>query len=185
MVLMEVLQSQILSVLQFIVVLAIGVIITKFATDFLKKFLLRPEVKETITDMGYEEPIIDLVVMTIRYMFYFITFIIALAQFGFATIVLDIVIIILSLFIVAILIYSLKDIVPNAAAGIYLSRVKSIKKGDRITVGAYHGVVQDVNIMTVILKDETGRIAIIPNANLTKKDIIIEPKKKKKKNIKA
>jgi small-conductance mechanosensitive channel len=186
MVLEELLQSQILSIIQFVLVLAIGVIVTKLAADGLHRFLNKPEIRKTISDMGYDEPMIDLILIMARYVLYFITFIIALAQFGFAPIVFDVVIIIIGLFIVSILIYSLKDFVPNAAAGIYLSRIKSIKKGDRITVGAYHGVVQSITLMTLTLKDETGRIAIIQNANLTRRDIVIDaPRTKKKKNIKG
>jgi small-conductance mechanosensitive channel len=185
MVLIEILQSQILSIVQFVLVLGIGVLATKLLSDLLSQMLRKPEMKQTITDLGYEEPVVDLLLMMVRYVLYFITFIIALAQFGFATVVLDVIIVIIAFFIVVVLVYSLKDMIPNAAAGLYLIRVKSINKGDRITVGAYHGVVESMSLMALTLKDETGRVAIIPNANLTRRDIIIEPKKqKKKKNIK-
>ena len=174
MVLQEILQSQIISVLQFALVIGIGYVATRLTTDAVNKYLRKPAMKQLFAEMGYEEPIIDLIIIVIKYIFYFITFIIALSQFGFAPLVFDIVIIIIALFVVGIVFYSLKDFIPNAAAGLYLHRVRSIQKGDNIRVGPYSGEVIDMSLMTLTLKDNTDRIIIIPNANLTRKEIIKE-----------
>lgn len=174
MVLEEILQANIISILQFALIIGIGYIITKITTDALDKYLKRPSAKKLIAEMGYEEPIIELLLLMVKYVFYFITFIIALSQFGFASIVFDIVIIVISLFVVFLIFYSLKDFIPNAAAGIYLNKVRTINKGDKIKVGIYSGEVTDMNLMTLTLKDAAGRIIIIPNSSLTHKEIIKE-----------
>ena len=181
MVLTELLAGQVLNILQFVIVLAIGIIATKLVTDMISKYFQKEETKKLIKQMGYDEPMLDLILMVVRYTFYFVTFIIAIAQFGFVTIVFEIIIIIIALFIIVLLIYSLKDFIPNAAAGIYLSRVKSIRVGDTIKVGVYSGKVMNVSLITTSLKDKTGRLTIIPNANLTKKEITIEKTTKRKK----
>ena len=179
MVLQEILESNIISILQFALVIGIGYIVTRITTGGIGKYLRRPSAKKLIAEMGYEEPIIELILLMVTYVFYFITFIIALSQFGFASIVFDAVIVIISLFVVFFIFYSLKDFIPNAAAGIFLNRIKPINKGDKIKVGIYSGEVIDMNLMTVILKDATGRIIIIPNSNLTHKEIIKEEVVKK------
>ncbi|MCD6576041.1 MAG: mechanosensitive ion channel [Nanoarchaeota archaeon] len=173
----ELLQTQVISILQFTIVIAIGVIVTKMVTDAATDFFKRKDIKKMITKMGYEEPIIELITMVIKYVFYFITFIIALSQFGFAKVVLDAIIILIALFIIIIILFSLKDFVPNAAAGIYLSTFKSIKKGDVLAIGGYMGKVVDINLVSITLEDETGRLTIIPNSNVVKKEIIKIPKK--------
>jgi small conductance mechanosensitive channel len=174
MVLEEILQANIINIVQFALVIGVGYIITKIVTDAIGKYLRKPSTKKVIAEMGYEEPILDFFLMIIKYVFYFITFIIALSQFGFASVVFDVIIVIISLFVVFIVFYSLKDFIPNATAGIYLSRVRTIKKGDKIRVGVYSGEVIEMNIMTLTLKDQNGRIIIIPNSNLTHKEIIKE-----------
>jgi small conductance mechanosensitive channel len=174
MVLQEILQSQIISVVQFALVIGIGYIITKIVSEAIQRYLKRPSMKKLIAEMGYEEPVMELLVIMIKYVFYFITFIIALSQFGFATIVFDIIIVIIALFVVILLVYTLKDFIPNAAAGIYLNRVKSVQVGDNIKVGIYSGEVTSMSLMTLTLKDPTGRVIIIPNVNLTRKEIIKE-----------
>jgi small conductance mechanosensitive channel len=174
MVLEEILQANIISVLQFALVIGMGYVITKLVTNAISRYLRRPAAKKMISEMGYEEPIIELLILVIRYFFYFITFMIALSQFGFAPVVFDIVIIIVCLFVVFFIFYSLKDFIPNAAAGIFLNRIKPIKKGEKIRVGIYSGEVIDMNLMTVTLRDDNGRIIIIPNSNLARKEIIKE-----------
>lgn len=179
MVLQEIMQSQLFSILQFAIVIAIGVVVTKLVTDLLDKALRKEETKKMFKEMGYEEPIIDLILMAVRYILYFLTFILAIAQFGFPTIIFDAAIIIITLFIVVLAIYSLKDFIPNAAAGIYLARVKTIRKGDNVKIGHYSGEVIEMTLLSTTLKDESGRLTIIPNANLTKKEIVKEAEKKK------
>ncbi len=181
MVLENFLQTQVLNILQFVIVLSIGIIITKIVTDMISRFLKSPEIKKIISKMGYEAPIIEFVVLVVRYVFYFITFIVALAQFGFANFVFDILIILIALFIIVLILFSLKDFVPNASAGIYLNVVKSIRKGDVLRIGNYYGRVVDMDLVSITLQDESGRLIIIPNSNIVKKDIIKEMPKRKKK----
>lgn len=178
----EIIQSQLINIVQFAIVIIIGIILAKFLTDGLKYFFRRPEVKKTIEDFGYDEPLVDLILMISRYFLYFLTMMIALSQFGFATIIFDIVITLIILLIAFLIIFSLKDVIPNVVAGIYLHSAKTFVPGEVITVGVYHGKIQELTLMTTTLKDKTGRIIVIPNANLTRKEIIKEkPLKKTKK----
>ncbi|MCD6547307.1 MAG: mechanosensitive ion channel [Nanoarchaeota archaeon] len=180
MVLKEIVQAQIISILQFALVIGIGMIITKLVTDVLNNFLRQKHIRKVISNLGYEEPIIDLIVLMVRYVFYFVTFIIALSQFGFAKFVFDVIIILIALFLIAIVLFSLKDFIPNAAAGIYLSTVKAIKKGDVLKIGNYYGKVVSIDLVNITLEDKEGRLTIIPNSSVVKKEIIKEKRKKYK-----
>ena len=172
MVLKEILQNEILSVVQFILVIAMGLIITKIVTDFLSKWMKSQSAITFVREIGYDEPLVELILVGVKYLLYFVTFVVAIAQFGFATMVFDIIIIIIALFLIFVIIFSLKDFIPNITAGLYLARVKSIKKGDMVRVGTYFGEVIELNLFTTTLKDENNRLIIIPNSNLTKKEII-------------
>jgi len=174
----ELLQTQVISVFKFVIVITIGVIITKLVTDLMSDFLKRRDIKRLIARMGYSEIIIDFIIIIIKYVFYSVTFIIALSQFGFAKLVFDIILILIALFLIVLLIFSLKDFIPNAAAGVYLNAFKSIKKGDVLKIGNYVGKVTDIDIVSITLEDEIGRLTIIPNSNVIKKEIIKLPTKK-------
>jgi len=176
MVLKEVLISQVLSVLQFLLVIGIGYIATKLVSEIISDLFKKPTFIKLINELGYDTPIIDLILIMIKYIMYFITFIIALAQFGFTTFIFDLILLLIALFILFVFIYSFKDILPNAASGLYLSKFKALKKGDYIKLGNYEGEISDINLMSIIIKDEMDRLIIIPNVNASKKEIIKLPK---------
>ncbi len=184
MVLEVLIQKQLLNLVQFFIVITIGIIVTKIVSEAALHFLKKTDIKKLISKMGYEEPIIEMIVMVLRYIMYFVTFIIALAQFGFALFVLNTIIILTSLFVTILIFFSLKDFIPNASAGLYLNSVKSIRKGDVLKIGNYKGRVVNMDLVNIILEDKNGRLTIIPNSNVINKEIIREYKKKNKKNIK-
>ena len=177
MVLNVLIQKQIIGLLKFFIVIAIGVLFTKIFTDGVLHFLKKEEIKNLISRMGYEDPIIEMIVMVLKYIMYFVTFIIALAQFGFALAVLNTIIILVALFVVIIIFFSMKDFIPNASAGLYLNAIKSIRKGDILRIGSYSGRVVDMDLVSITLEDKNGRLTIIPNSNVIKKEIIRESKK--------
>ncbi|HDQ59734.1 MAG TPA: mechanosensitive ion channel [Candidatus Woesearchaeota archaeon] len=172
MVLQEVVQNEILSIVQFVLVIAMGLIITKLVTDFLNGWLRKPQMMQFIKDIGYDEPLVELILVGVKYMFYFITVVVAIAQFGFASLVFDIVIVLVALFIIFVILFSLKDFIPNLTAGLYLARVKPINEGETVRIGGYVGKIVSITLFTTTLKDDNGRLIIIPNSNLAKKEII-------------
>lgn len=181
MVLEILIRMQLINLLQFFIVIAIGVIFTKIASDGISHFLKKEDIKKLISRMGYEEPIIDMVIMILKYIMYFVTFIIALAQFGFAIMVLNTIIILTAFFVIILIFFSLKDFIPNVSAGLYLNTIKSIRKDDVLQIGHYKGKVVDIDLISITLEDKTGRLTIIPNSNIIKKEIIREYKKNIKK----
>ena len=180
MVMQGILQGHLINIVQFVIVIVIGVLITRMVSNLVSNFLKKPDTRKIISTMGYDEPIIELIILVIKYLLYFVTFIVAIAQFGFATFVFDVLIILVTMFIVVLVLFSLKDFVPNASAGIYLNAVKSIRKGDVLKIGHYSGKVVEMDLVSLTLQDKDGRLTIIPNANVVKRDITKERPKKKK-----
>ena len=172
----ELLKVEILSILQFVLVLIIGFLVSKLINDFLTSWLKRKEVKKFVEELGYDEPLLDLIIVSVKYIIYFITFIIAVSQFGIGTFLLNMIILLIALLVVIFIIYSLRDFIPNAAAGIYLTKVKAIKVGDNIKIGVYQGTVKSINLFTTTIVDEEGKVTIIPNSILTKKEIVVMKK---------
>lgn len=185
MVLQEILENEILSVIQFILVIAMGFVVTKLITDFLNDWLRTPASIKFIKEMGYDEPLVELIIVGVKYLVYSVTFIVAVAQFGFATFILDLVIILIALFLISVIILSLKDFIPNITAGFYLVKIRAVEEGDNVTIGNYSGEIMEINMFTTTIEDETGRLIIVPNSKLTKKEIIKEkPLKKNGRNKK-
>lgn len=181
MVLEVLIRKQLINLMQFFIVIIIGLIFTKIASEGISHFLKKEDIKRIISRMGYEEPIIEMIILVLKYIMYFVTFIIALAQFGFAIMVLNTIIILTAFFVIILIFFSLKDFIPNASAGLYLNVMKSIRKGDILQIGSYKGRVVNIDLVSITLEDKTGRLTIIPNSNVIKREIIRERKKNIKK----
>ncbi|MFN4259344.1 MAG: mechanosensitive ion channel family protein [Gemmataceae bacterium] len=61
--------------------------------------------------------------------------------------------------------FALKDIISNALSGVLVLLLRPFRKGDRISVLAFSGVVVDIDLRYTIL-DANGDTIYIPNANL-------------------
>ena len=162
------------ALIRAVIVIAIGLIITKIVVDITRKILDRDDVDNLIRNLGYEPAVKDLLILIMKYLFYFVIFMIAIAQFGFGTFVIEAILIIIVLAFGALIIYSLKDLIPNISAGITIARSKAYKVGDKIKVGLYEGIVREFNITSTKIEDKMGRLIIIPNSVIIRGEIINE-----------
>ena len=162
------------ALLRAIIVIVIGLIITKIVVDILRKLIKTEGVKNFIKGLGYEETILDLPILILKYLFYFITLMIAIAQFGFGVIVIEVILAIIVLAFGFLIIFSLKDLIPNLAAGIWIAREKPFKVGDKVRIGLYEGEVKSFTLTVTQIEDENGRIIMIPNSIIVRREVINE-----------
>ncbi len=162
------------SIVRALIVLALGVIITKIVVALVRKVLDKEEVDNLIRSLGYDVAVKELLILVLRYLLYFVTFLIAIAQFGFGTLVIEAMLIIIVLSFGFVLIYSLKDLIPNISAGITLARSRAFKVGDKVKIGLYEGIVREFTITSTKIEDKMGRLIIIPNSIIIRREIINE-----------
>lgn len=93
----------------------------------------------------------------------FIVLILALQVLGISSNVLTIILIILLLTTAIIFVMSVKDMLPNIVAGMYLS--SKLKEGDKLNLDKIKGRVEKVAALATIIKTSKGRIRI-PNKQL-------------------
>ncbi|HEX6818641.1 MAG TPA: mechanosensitive ion channel family protein [Ktedonobacterales bacterium] len=61
---------------------------------------------------------------------------------------------------------ALQDILKNIVAGVYLLIERPFVIGDLITVGAFTGIVEDIQIRVTWLHTPDGQLALVPNSTL-------------------
>jgi len=112
----------------------------------------------------------------IKYSVALISITMAFALLGLDTASLIVILVIILVSSVAILLISMKDIFPNFAAGIHLS--KTLKAGQEVRIGKYSGRVEKVEPLCTIIR--SGRTSIsIPNSQIIKNPIEIRKPEKK------
>lgn len=155
-----------------ILTLIFGLLFARFFTSFLSDLLKTDRVKRLLEKWDINEPEIDFGTMLIRYFLYALTCLLAIAQFtfGMAFIQLFAVIFIFVLFLI--IVYSMREFIPNTAAGLYIRRNNILKEGDNLFVDGFKGEVMNIDLLSTTIETEDHRIVIIPNSIVTRRKII-------------
>ena len=95
-----------------------------------------------------------------------------MAQFTLGLLVIQVVAIIFVVIMFLVLAYSLKEFIPNAAAGMYINRNKIVEVGDDVSVDEYRGKVKDISLLSTTIVTGDNQIVIIPNSIVTRRKII-------------
>jgi small-conductance mechanosensitive channel len=66
---------------------------------------------------------------------------------------------------------ALRDVLPAAAAGVYLLLQQPYGIGDHVVVGDHEGVVQEVNVFVTRVEGE-GREYIVPNHKVFREGVV-------------
>jgi small-conductance mechanosensitive channel len=155
----------------------IGKLVGKLLKQILHQFNLDVFFKKTL-DIKFS--IESLLSAFISYLIYFASLIMALNQLTQSTLILTIIFTgIISLVVISIIL-SIKDFIPNFVSGLTIKQKGFIREGDFIQVKNITGVVQSIDLIETKIKNKSGDLIFIPNAILTKHEIINYKIKKKK-----
>jgi len=152
--------------------LIVGFLIAKYTSEFIRDILKSERMMKILKPIGYTEAEIDFLTLLLKYLIYIVAVLAAIAQFAMGSIVIQIVAIIFVIILFLIISYSLKEFVPNAAAGMYIHRNRMIQVGEDVSVDEYRGKVKDVGLLSTTIVTDDNRIAIIPNSIITRRKII-------------
>lgn len=156
----------------FFLILFIGFIAGKLLGRMVKRFLKELQVDAFIKrSLNWSFSLESSLGTLTAFLVYFISIILALNAVGLTTIILEV---ILGIFVLAIMIsflIALKDLIPNAAAGIALRQ--KLRKGMKLEVGGAAGSVKEVRLLETVIKTKRGDEIVIPNALFTKERITI------------
>lgn len=111
---------------------------------------------------GVKLPEVGVIPQTVKYSIMFVAALIALGQVGVAT---GALLIALGIYAVAVITFAglaLRDVLPAAAAGIYLLLSQPYGIGDDVAIGERQGVVQEVNVFVTHIENDEGEY-VVPN----------------------
>ncbi|MFT4343381.1 MAG: mechanosensitive ion channel domain-containing protein [Candidatus Woesearchaeota archaeon] len=177
----EVVAGGMTTLLTAAVIVLVGFILGRVVFKFLKKVLKEAGLNKILKEITrIRIPLEEVISYFVMYFIYFIAIIMALRHIGIATDVLNIISIVIIVLVGVFVLLSIKDFVPNAISGIVLHQKRTIIPGDSIEVHGVAGKVVEVSLLETRLETKKGDIIIVPNANLTKNEIIKKKGSKKK-----
>ena len=162
-----------------VIILLIGFIIAKVLSRLIERGFKELKISKVIKEIsGIKISFEEIVSTFVLYFVYFLSIIMALRHIGIATDVLNLlsaaIILILGVFIIL----TVKDFIPNVISGIIIHQKSIINKGENITFNNITGKVIEITLLDTKIKTKSGDIIIIPNSNLTKREIIKKSRKK-------
>ncbi len=137
-----------------IVIAVVGYIIIKLFEQVFRKSLIR---------IGAPELVAGVLTRLTVVLLYVVLILAVAAALGFST---GSVVVGLSAIIGLILGFGLQDTMNNLAAGVWIAVSRAFSKGDLVSVSGYTGIVDDVGILSTVLKQPDNTVVTIPNRNV-------------------
>jgi len=110
------------------------------------------------------------------YLIYAITVVMALNQLNVTTTILQMIIAAIIITVVIAAALAVKDFIPNAFAGLYILKKKTVEEGQRVRIKGIEGKVVAVTLVETKLQTKEG-IVHVPNSSITKSEIVTLRKK--------
>ncbi len=143
--------------------LVTGVILITILNKFIKSFLMDKEVVSVFSKLGINKHLLGFLTLAIRYYLYFILVLIILGRLGVSSVLMDVLVFVLIISVVLAVILALKNIIPNAAAGLYISTTDFIKIGDKIEIDNIKGKISEIDLIHTVILTGKSEKTIIPN----------------------
>lgn len=164
-VLSPLLNNVVIAVFTFFIGLIVGRVAGKLTSRTLHSFEVDKALKgATGTSVSIE----GLLEVGVSYLTYFIFFIISLNQLGLTQWVLIGISGFAGLIGVVAMVLALKDVLPNAVAGLLLMARKFPQKGDMVNIESVIGKVEEMTILETRIKTRKGDIISFPNRQLVR-----------------
>ncbi len=168
---MTALESIYSRILLALLILLLGFILGKLVERILYRVLHGLELNKSVKALvGTRLMVEEFLSHLTEYAIYFVAIVMALEVMRLSSIIVYILSAGLILIIVASILLGLKDLIPNAMAGLMLHRKNFVNEGDTIKLEDIEGTIIDCNLLDVRVKQKNGDIMLIPNVLFIKKE---------------
>jgi small-conductance mechanosensitive channel len=166
------------TVVRAVLTLVIGFMLGRFASSFFADLLKGERVQNLLKPRGYGELEVDLMAAMLRYFIYVLVFLVVIMQFGVGELVVQLIATVFILVLFLIMAYSLKEFIPNVAAGLYINRNEIFEVGETLQIDEFKGEVIKKGVLSTIIVTEDKKVVIIPNSIVARRKIIkMQPEK--------
>ena len=162
-----------INLLSAFLTLIITLVIGNILHNILRRILRGIELNKILEkDLKLKVQLEQTIANILKYIIYLIGLIAILNQLGISTQVIWTIFLVLLAIILIFTSLSLKDVVPNIFAGIYINKTKKIRIGETIKVKGVEGQVIAIKLLETKIETKNKEVIFIPNSVLTKEEVI-------------
>jgi len=154
------------------IILLVGFVLGKLVRRVIERVLSEIEINKVVGQVSKVKlPLQEWAAAFVAYFIYFVTVLTALNQLGLAMMVLYLIAAAVLIVLVISFTLGVKDFIPNAIAGIIISKNKLIKPGDEISVLGVRGKVRNITLTQSCVITKEKDTIYLPNGLLTRSQI--------------
>ena len=169
------------NVIVALVIIIVGFILGKILGRIVEKALKAVDLDKGIKKAsGIRYSISAIIGTVVSYIVYLITILLALDQLQLTQKIITFIAIVAVIIIVLAVLISIKDFIPNFAAGLSLNNKGLIDEGDFVRIKDVEGSVERIGLLETIIRTKSDEIIYIPNSTLARSEFIKIKKSKKK-----
>jgi small conductance mechanosensitive channel len=173
------LQGLLLNIIIAILIVLAGFIVGKLVSRLVRRALHEAEIDNILSRTGAKITLEKKLSATLEYAIYAAAIIIAVDRLGIATTMLQIVLFGMIMLILLVAFVSLKDFIPNAAAGFFVFKKKLLHKGDIIEVHGIKGKIENIGLVETEIRTGNNEKVYIPNSTFLRSELKIKKRKAK------
>lgn len=164
------------SIVAGILIIGFGIFVGNTLSIIAKKIFQSFEVDRILEHFGLQFPVEELLASIIKYGLYLAALLLGLTFLGLEQIMLYIVLFFILGLLLAFILLSFKDFIPNCIAGIVISVKGKARMGDIVEIENIEGKVIHLDMLEVKIRTVDNDVVIVPNV-LILKGIIIKKRK--------
>lgn len=169
----------ILDVVSAAITIVIYYTVAKLFERWIKGLISKEEIKKFLSSVGIDLKTVDFFIKFVRNSIIIVGVILGLASFNTTMFFMEFAFLLFLIFVGLALFFSVKDIIPNMSAQLFLVNNKLLKEGDKIVYGEnlVRGRIEKITILNTVI-DLSDKKVIIPNRLLLKQKIEVVKKGK-------
>lgn len=161
-----------INILSAFLILIITLVIANIVVNILKRILRGIELNHLLErELKIKLHLEQTLTSISKYIIYLVGLIAILNKLGISTKIIWTIFGVILLLILIFTILSLKDLVPNILAGIYINQTKKIRIGETIKIKNIEGKVLAIKLLETKIETKNKETVFVPNSILNKEEI--------------
>ncbi|MBS3164182.1 mechanosensitive ion channel [Candidatus Woesearchaeota archaeon] len=148
------------------VLLLFGIVLGRLLGRLALRLLRELEVDSLLKITGVKMPLSELASSAVSHAMYFVFIVLALDRLHLATVMFNVAAAVLIVALVASVLLGVKDLVPNALAGLRLHLGGHVRPGDTIRARDIEGKVVSIGMLDTLMETKEGDSITMPNSLL-------------------
>ncbi|MDP3728847.1 MAG: mechanosensitive ion channel [bacterium] len=155
--------SVVTNIVAGILVIGFGILVGNIFSIIGKKVLQSFEIEKIFQERGVRFPFEEFIGSIIKYGIYIAGLILGLGFLGLEKILLYVILVIILGLLIAFILLSLKDFIPNFIAGLIIYMKSKLRTGDIVEIDTIEGKVIHTDMLEAKIRTKDGDVVIMPN----------------------